>query len=1027
MLGKRPLQHESLESRRLLAADCEAVEAPAAEIDELTILNAVSKGQGESIVEGQAAELSSSAMVFPGILYGGQDLVQEQGNKLFVVDQDPFDWPGQGELFIFERRDDGSLETLKTVELGFAVRRMIVAGDQVLLFGYNDYFAYPAATTEADRVEHSSVVTVNLGSDFEVVRQKFEGTFVDVYHEGDRVTIVSSSSRDYVIAVYPPPPLTGTLTTYDITADGLSKIASAEISLFGITQASGNDFYSLTTGFPEIDNQTSDDPNNDGIVAPEEPVAPTTTLTRYRLGEDSIEIVGSRELGVGYPSRFEVSDDGQTAVLVRNQYSDEESITHVDLLDLSGEAEDSIRVFETISLPNLYFSEVLVSGSDYVVLRSYHHNTLVVIDVNQGIDVAAENRVRRIELPDSLNVGFESIRVSDDRLVLQAERTTESTETDASGHPIRQPGPKVLLTVSLSEARIIADTRLPDSIGSYPSLRFFSIDSESQRFGFTAVGAYFADGAYFEVGEQGSGRLVFGHLGEDGDFDQDGAIPVGQWLELDANPQRLIVRQYDRIVEYDWENTGEPIVTPLGALDPIEAVNDEYTLIANGEDHLLDVLANDKIRRSNDRSNVEIVGLEGAPQGADIVGDQILIPAAALKGIDSLRFEYIISNGVERSAAVVEINVEVESDRDARVREVVQLVRAQAAEDFDVPVDQVEIRSVEKVFDEPLPVVIPGEQERDLSPGILVLLRTPEVRAVYAASLEGEIIQVFASPREEGEEPEKLVEFALRPVDASGQVLDEVTEGDTFWIEFIADDLRQFGKGVFAAFLDLVVPTDQLVLTGAVEYGEGFSEFGRGEISEGEIDDLGAIGSVFGPPESATDVVYRFEVQAVAPGEVTLQPDPADRRGTETLIYGYDYEVDDDQVIYTPLSLNIIEEATTDPLDVNGSGSITASDALMVINFLGAHGPACRLAAAQSLVDDGCGFSAEDLSVYDTNGSGTVTPLDALVIINAMGKQSFEAERVDVERVDVAIDKLIEDDDDEEDDQMARMVEMIGI
>jgi hypothetical protein len=73
-------------------------------------------------------------------------------------------------------------------------------------------------------------------------------------------------------------------------------------------------------------------------------------------------------------------------------------------------------------------------------------------------------------------------------------------------------------------------------------------------------------------------------------------IPVREHMEIDANADRLIVRQSDRLLEFDWENPEEPIVTPMGQPDPvIEAVNDEYTLHAGSEDHLLDVLANDVI------------------------------------------------------------------------------------------------------------------------------------------------------------------------------------------------------------------------------------------------------------------------------------------------------------------------------------------------------------------------------------------------------------------------------------------------
>ncbi len=82
----------------------------------------------------------------------------------------------------------------------------------------------------------------------------------------------------------------------------------------------------------------------------------------------------------------------------------------------------------------------------------------------------------------------------------------------------------------------------------------------------------------------------------------------------------------------------------------IEAVNDQYRLNANGEDHLLDVLANDVIHHFEIAPIAEIVELIGAPDGAEIVrGNMIRIPAAAFEGVEAIRFEYVISNGEQRS------------------------------------------------------------------------------------------------------------------------------------------------------------------------------------------------------------------------------------------------------------------------------------------------------------------------------------------------------------------------------------------
>jgi hypothetical protein len=796
------------------------------------------------------------------------------------------------------------------------------------------------------------------------------------------------------------------VTTFDITDDGLRRVSAQEIPLFGITEVNERDFYSATTSHPDIVFLTSDlavgdssDPN--GIRAPDEPVQPVVTVSRYFLGEDAIQEVDALEIGSGFLSSFEVAPDGETAVAVRSEFNSAGPTTSIDLLDLSGE---QVRVFESIRLDD-FSGQVLVGGPDYVVLRSYENSTLVVIDANQQIDVATENRIRRIEIPERLRVSYEYLQVTDDRLVLHAQRTTDGTEPDANGEP-RHRREKILLTISISEARIIADSHLPDSVVPLPSQQFFLIDSETERFGFlTRGGTATGDRAQF----------LFGRMNDDGEFDEEGTISLHRWLEIDANADRLIARESDRILEYDWEHPEDPIVTPLGESDPtIEAINDEYTLHANGEDHLLDVLANDVIHRL-DFVHAEIVELVGAPEGAEIVGgNQVRIPASALRDAESLRFEYVISDGQHRSSAVVEI--EIESIDEDQVRELVEAVRRQAAEDFDVEVEEIEITSVERVFSEPLPIVLPDDpNELDLSPGILVTLTAPNATALYAASLEGEIIQVFASRRE------FLVDLGLRAVDANGETLEQVTEGDHFWLEFNADDLRSDGLGVYAAFFDLIVPTENLVITGEVEYGPGFTRIAGGELHEGEVDDLGAIGGGIEAPGGERQQILRISVQAVGAGEITLQPGPADARGTEALLRGRETEVPASRVRYSPLTFSIIEPPPGEPLDADGNGILSAVDALVVINFLGRYGTTTLDQLAETVIGPGsegeeaAAVGLDAMRRYDTSGNGIISPLDALVVINGLGRRTLADEMAEGMQVGIGIDTLIEDDDDDDD------------
>ena len=1047
MKGKRRLHHESLESRRLLAADCQPLQVE--ETFAAEPLPVATAAEGESIDEGQHFLPDWAPLSIFHDLSHGPDLIHEEGNKLFVVDQAPYAFAG-GSLFVYERTSSGTLDTVAEVELEFPVERMIVQGDQVLLFGNNfnwfvvadhtagipQFSASRQASPESElgNVDQVSVaelpqtvaVTVNLGEEVEVIRQEFEGLYHQIHHEDERIVMVSSIGNDAVIAIYPPPLVTGLVTTFDITGDGLRAVASTEVPLFGLTSVQGRDFYSANTqhshvvyftpagdeggadegGADEGGDSSADDANAAGVRAPDVPLPPTVSVSRYALGDESIDVLADLKLGPGFLMHFEVSPDGLTAVAVRSEYNGAGPVTSIDLLDLSA---DSVSVFESIQLTG-FTGQVLVAGPEHVVLRSYEDNTLVMIDANQSIDVDSESRVRRLELPDDVSIDHESLQVSSDRLVLRAHRHIDTDRPNdgvaAGEHHLRFAPPPhhntVLLTVSIAEARILAETDFPDEL-VVPHESLVLIDSESERFGLLVQNLTAS-------GVPGETRLLYGRLGESGEFQRDDSIEVGRWLEIDANADRLIAREADRLLEYDWENPDQPQSTPLGDPEPsIEAIDDEFVIHTDGEDHLLEVLANDVIHRFDFGRPAEIVEIAGAPEGAEIVdGHLIRIPAAALEGVDSLRFEYVISNGEERSSAVVEI--EVQSISEEQVEELIEAVRERAAEDFGVSADEIEIRYVERIFTEPLPVVLPGEPEIDLSPGILVTLKAPNGSALYAASLEGEIIQILANQRE------ALVELGLRAMDSEGNTLETVTEGENFWLEFNAKDLRQFGLGVYAAFFDLIVPTENLVVTGPIEYGPGFTSIPGSDFDEGEIDDLGAIGSEVDPPGNERQQILRIAMRAVSAGEVSLQLEPADARGTETLIRGRETELPASRVRYTALDLTIVEAADGGHLDADGNGEVSAADALVVINFLGRFGTT-DLDSLEATVS-GVGAEGEQsdsdkllaMRRYDTTGNGTISSLDALVIINGLTRLALVNDVAEAEDDDDLIEMAPPDD-----------------
>ncbi len=1049
----RRLSHESLECRRLLAATCDppdsTVIAPLESSNQsfvaLPVKSAV--GSATDAIGGPDGVVAWLTAPFSNALdFGEGDLVLEHADRVFVVDQIAYNYE-PATLYVFNRDADGTLTQTAAVDVGFVVARMIPVGDQVVLMGRNDWSFVPltAARPNNDVIppplsRETQVLTVSFGEEVAVIRQQITGSLHSVDVSNGQLIVTGSNQGDAVIMIYPPPPIENFVKTFDVGSDGITEVASLTIPGFGISRVEGNNYYSAGTtysGFDYFAPPTSDSTASDASLAndnaltfdgPNEPLPlPVANFTRYLLGNDAITEVATTELGTGYVSNVIIAENGLSAIVLRSEYLGAGPTMSIDLLNLAG---DAVTVVHRTQLEN-FQGEVVAVGSQHVVLRNYLDNSLVVVDTNQSTALEAVDRVRRVPVPDRVELQSGSLQVNDDMLVLRAVRRRDS---DAAGDPnvrpdgtlpnepaVRQP---ILLTVSIEQAAIIADTDISAFTGPNASLQLFSIDTEASRFGFVATDYQLNDTLDFQ-----RPRLTFGRLSDSGEFSSDGVLPAGRWIETDANADRLLARTSDQLLEFDWVSEDEPVALPLGELEPpILAVNDSYELNDTGNDHLIDVLGNDMLGRDGNRYPTRIVELIGAPEGVRVLDDRLIrVPAQAIRDVESLRFGYVISDGETTSTAVVEISVRSISEQ--RVRELVQAVRERAATDLDVPLDQVDVVSVERVFygrdvlvgpnGDSVIAAMSSELNADgtrvdrpttLAPGVLVSLAVPGATARYHASLEGEIAQLFVS------RPETLAELGLRAVNDDGQRLERLVVGQEFWLEFSARDLRPGGRGVYAAFFDLIVPNDNLVITGPVVHSTGFSGAQTGSFTEGEIDDLGAVDNGAEAPGQETQALLRIGVRAVGAGRVTLQPEPADSIGTATLIHGLNREIPARNVRYLPLSLSISADPVSSPLDIDNNGSVTAGDALEIIRFLNLYG-SIEVDDLESTVRSVRGESEDEgmlaseiatMRRLDASGDRKITALDALIIINDLQRQEVEAAAA------IATDFLDHNDDDEE-------------
>ncbi|TWU60382.1 Dockerin type I repeat protein [Rubripirellula tenax] len=991
-MKKRRSNFESLETRQLLAAGLESCVAadfgvavpPSSDvfvvgdnrIGESRI--AVGMGSDEPAI---GYDIALPVLFNPAIDFERYDALQQHGDRIYAIDRNPYSQTSA--LFVFRPNDEGALEAIAEVPLDFFVERMIVDGDQVLLLGRASpiYYLTTAETTAetvtpGPRVDGTIAVTITLGEETNVVRQSLDGVFQDAHYDDGRL-VLTSADYDYDLPdVAGIPPFTWLLRAFELSDAGLQETATIELPYVVQTLLRGNELFVVTSISSHFEDALPDEPAPDdspddasGTASRDIPsFRRESSLTRYRFTDDGITEVSSSSLGSGEFISLRVSEDATTAVAIR---VDQAPFSQQSIVDLLSFSDDSTDVFETVAFDSFHPS-ILHADSDYLVLQDWNDDVVMIISLDQTVDLALEDRVHKIEFGVADVWSLSAARLGDSLVVALPWSTSRPADDSTDMRAPTQLIPGAVVTIDLPSAEVVARTSLE---GGLLISQFFVIDAEEQRFGFEQ---------YNPAAFTTSRSFQFGRLNANGLFESEHAFTLDEQAEIETTTDHLAVTTSDQLIIRRWSDFENPIAFPLGDPDPVTtAVNDTYSLPTLGEEFLLEVLANDQIVGWN--GDAQIVELIGAPQGTEIVRwRSISVPVSALRGVDSLEFQYTIQSGTQTSTATVRIEV-ISVDRD-QIDALVDAVVARAAEDLGVSVEEIERGSVRTDYEATPPIVH-------------LTVSTVDDVAKYTVDLDGQIEQQSVEQRE------LLVELALRAVDGLGDSITTIHEGDDFWLELTAKDLRPDGDGVYAAFFDLVVPEDQLALTGRLTYADEFGPIGPSNITRARIDDLGAISSEVTHPGNGLQSVLRVHVIAMAAGEVMLLPNQADEVGHETLLRGINEEPPASSIRYVPLGLTILPALVDDPLDIDGDGKISAVDALRVINFLGRYGSLTIddvLSSSGEVDANGesrVQFDFTNLRRMDVNRNGTITALDALVIINRLGQVTTPADAESIDEI----------------------------
>ncbi|QDV43054.1 hypothetical protein Enr13x_29060 [Stieleria neptunia] len=939
---------------------------------------------------------------------GGADLLEEDGglvaavrtNLFASVSNDSIELP-PATLHLFDRQDDGSLEESASIELPLAPREVLLTDQLVIVVG-SSTSRVPSGTVGAETVVWT--MARNDLADRNTIR--LDGQFSTVARRDDRLFVSAFQPPPFTPQFDTPPSFTHTVTVFDASGSSLARIASGELPNAVLDEmVVGDDILVVEqTGSSETDVERSSSGETTWIA----PTQITHHLVRYRIVGDDIERIASLELSTDFNLQTEISADGLTAVVFGQHdvvfpavVDGPQAGFSVALIDLS---EDQPKLFQSVDLATRNRQTIADIGERALVIAD-GRNALIVVDMDQSIDVDAENRVTRIELPgipDQTYPGITSVtELSPETFAIVRRSYTHSAD------PAEQFSQREveLLTLSLDDHSVVAQT-VPD----HAALAVFT--PASSRPTLIGLGPFLAP--------QEAEQLVIVSIDGSGSFDQQATIDLDHVVEIDADENRLLLRQIDQLIEYRWDSIDAPIVTPLG--DPLPAptaVDDVFRRNSDSRDRYLNVLENDQILGF--LGNAQIVELVDAPAGVVIAtgGDVLRLTDEALGTEGTFEFRYVVQQGSQRTSAAVTLTLFRFDDDD--VGQAVERVVARAAEELGIEASELQIGAVRRFTDLPMPSDLPSDlaagTENPLGGqfGVIVDVRVGDELYRYAANFESDVVRLSSQPLQ------RVMELRLQAVDAAGNAVEAIQSGDEFYIQVTAQDLRESGFGVFAVAFDLPLPMNQLELTGELILLGQFDDFGEPITAEG-IDEFAALEALIEHPGSDVQGVVRIGVRAIAGGEVTLRLDPAESRGAELLLRGRNDEVSPLEVDFGSLTFAIDGIA---PTDTDASGAVTPTDALRIINFLGVYGSMLvnELPTLSSQVEGEDGEQRlRSMRRLDTNADGLISARDALHVINDLarlfsrdeaavgGGSNAEAESVDAA---IASDFLSDDDDDD--------------
>lgn len=414
--------------------------------------------------------------------------------------------------------------------------------------------------------------------------------------------------------------------------------------------------------------------------------------------------------------------------------------------------------------------------------------------------------------------------------------------------------------------------------------------------------------------------------------------------------------------------------------DPI-AEDDHFVLQADHAKHVLDVLKNDTHPDLGERLTITRVGpVTGGGTVAISHNGRRLVYEPGANGDLEDSFTYTIS---DKNGDTDEATVTIELVRPEDSVRMARLAKEHLAELLGVPIETIGVVSVDEVewSDGCMGIYEDGTAcATVIVPGFRILLQHGDTGYAYHTDKHDTVLLAGSFVQED------LVRVRVEAVDGTGQAITTVEAGDEFFLNVYARDLRDRPEGVYSAYVDVMFFNRLVSAGGEISFGDDYQNGQSGSMElPGLVDELGAFAS-FDAVGDREALLASIPFSAHRPGLASFVLTPADKIGSEVLLFGHSEVVPPARVAYTGTQIEVVRgwSNAVKRSDVNGDGGTTSLDVLALVQDLNQRG-----SRHLGQLEHASGEAPEAAHYYpDVNRDGNLSTLDALIVIselNAIG------------------------------------------